>query len=261
MLLIGTFFVGLRPACWCGSQCYLSSSPHPTKGPALSYSFAPELVLPTRDYDAFLFDMDGTILSSTAAAERVWGRWAAEMGLDVEAFLPTMHGRRGIDTITSLNLPGVDPVVEAQKILEGEIEDVEGVVPIAGAAEFLAALPPERWAIVTSSPIELAKRRLDAAGIPLPRFMVSAEDVTIGKPNPQGYILGAERLGVSVDRTLVFEDVPAGIQAGEAAGADVMVITATHSHRIDTTHPTIVDYKDVVPHIGEAGQLTIRRKG
>ncbi|SFB43693.1 sugar-phosphatase [Rhizobium sp. NFR07] len=223
-------------------------------------SVLPTPVLPTKDYAAFLFDMDGTILTSTAAAERVWGRWAAEKGLDVEAFLPTMHGRRGIDTITDLALPGVDPVVEAEKILQGEIEDVEGVVALGGAAEFLASLPQERWAIVTSSPLELAKARLAAAGIPIPKYLVSAEDVTIGKPNPQGYRLGAERLGAKPEDVLVFEDVVAGIRAGEAAGAEVMVITATHSHPIDGGQYRMADYQTVAAHVGDDGRLSIRSK-
>jgi mannitol-1-/sugar-/sorbitol-6-phosphatase len=226
----------------------------------LSSQIAERLDLPARDYAAFLFDMDGTILSSTAAAERVWGRWAAEMGLDVEKFLPTMHGRRGIDTITDLNLPGVDPKVEAQKILQGEIEDVEGVVALGGAAEFLASLPVERWAIVTSSPLKLAKARLKAAGIPVPKYLVSAEDVTVGKPDPQGYRLGAKRLGVSADDVLVFEDVVAGILAGEAAGSEVMVITVTHSHPIDGGRYRMSDYGAVAAHVGDDGRLSIRRK-
>lgn len=86
-----------------------------------------------RPYSAFLFDMDGTILSSLLAAERVWGAWAARQGLDVEAFLPTMHGARGVDTIAKLNLPGVDPVAEAAAITEAEINDVEGVFALPGA--------------------------------------------------------------------------------------------------------------------------------
>lgn len=223
----------------------------------MSLSSEAKIVLPEKHYAAFLFDMDGTILNSIAAAERVWGRWAAAMGLDVEKFLPTMHGKRGIDTITALNLPGIDPRKEADVVLRGEIEDVEGVVPIPGAVEFLSAIPPERWAIVTSSPIELAKRRLEAAGIVQPRYMVTAEDVTVGKPNPQGYILGSERLGVRPSDVLVFEDVLAGVQAGEAAGADVVVITETHSHPMDTRHPQLPDYRDVMPHIGEDGRLSV----
>jgi sugar-phosphatase len=204
--------------------------------------------------------MDGTILNSIAAAERVWGRWAEAQGLDVAKFLPFMHGKRGIDTITSLNLPGVDPAVEAEKILRGEIEDVEGVVPIPGAAEFLAALPPEQWGIVTSSPLELALRRLAAAGLPVPGHLVTAEDVTIGKPDPQGYRLGAKKLGIDSSDVMVFEDVAAGIQAGEASGAEVMVITITHSHPIEGGHFRIRDYLQVVPHVGEDGSISIRAK-
>lgn len=214
-----------------------------------------------KSYAAFLFDMDGTIINSLASAERVWGRWAASHGLDVEAFLPTMHGKRGVDTIGGLNLPGIDVEAEAAKILQGEIDDVEGVVALPGAADFLAALPPEKWAIVTSSPIELARKRLSAAGIPFPRFIVTAEDVKVGKPDPGCYILGAERLGVAASEAMVFEDVMAGVQAGEAAGADVTVITATHSHPLPTDHPMIENYLDVVPHVDASGRLSIRPKG
>ena len=212
-----------------------------------------------KSYTAFLFDMDGTIMNSTVSAERVWGAWAARQGLDVEKFLPTMHGARGIDTIRNLNLPGIDPAAEAAAIEKAEIEDVAGVMAISGAIDFLASLPLDRWAIVTSSPIALAKARLAEAGIMMPRFIVTAEDVKVGKPNPQCYILGAERLGVNTADCLVFEDVPAGIKAGEAAGSDIMVITATHSHPVETPHTTIANYDNVRAHIGSDGRLSIVR--
>lgn len=235
-------------------------SPH-VKDPALSSALQSDLVLPTRSYSAFLFDMDGTILNSIASAERVWGRWALAHGLDLETFLPFMHGKRGIDTITSLNLPGVDPAVEAEKILRGEIDDVEGVVALPGAAEFLAKLPADRWTIVTSSPLELCRARLRAAGLSEPALKVTAEDVTIGKPDPQGYRLGASRLGMDPADVLVFEDVPAGIKAGEAAGSEVMVITATHNHKVEGGRYRITDYRGLVPHVGEDGRISIRREG
>lgn len=212
-----------------------------------------------KNYSGFLFDMDGTIINSIAAAERVWGDWARGKGLDVEKFMPTMHGARGIDTIRNLNLPGVDPVAEAAWIMEAEIADLEGVVPLPGAIEFLASLPPERWAIVTSSPLRLAQARLAAAGIPVPRFIVTAEDVRIGKPDPQCYILGAERLGLRPSDCLVFEDVMAGIKAGEAAGADIMVITATHSHPLETGHSTLPNYEHVQAHVDGNGHLSVVR--
>lgn len=208
-------------------------------------------------YAGFLFDMDGTLLNSIAAAERVWSRWAERQGLDVEAFLPTMHGKRGIDTIRGLGLPGIDVEAEALEIERGEIEDVEGVVPIPGAVDFLNALPSSRWAIVTSAPIALARARIEAAGLPQPPRIITAEDVKIGKPDPAGYLLAARNLDVQPSRCLVFEDVTAGVKAAEAAGADVMVVTATHSHRMDTSHPTISSYEGMTVNLDEAGEMRI----
>ena len=118
-----------------------------------------ESTLSGRTFAALLFDMDGTILNSIAAAERVWTAWAERHGLDVASFLPAIHGVRGVETITRLALPGVDPRVEAHAILLAEIEDVDGVAAIDGAAPFLAGLPADRWAIVTYSPRKLALRR------------------------------------------------------------------------------------------------------
>ncbi|HSX76496.1 MAG TPA: HAD-IA family hydrolase [Shinella sp.] len=212
-----------------------------------------------RSFSAFLFDMDGTIINSIPATERVWTRWALKHGLDVATFLPTMHGVRGIDTITRLGLPGVDPVAEAREVEREEIEDVDGVVPIPGAIAFLSALPAGRWGIVTSAPVALARRRLAAAGIPLPAVIVTADDVTRGKPAPDGYKLGAERLGFDPADCLVFEDVPAGILAGEGAGAHVAVMTATHHHPIETGHPTLESYEGVTVQRDGDGRLTLLR--
>ncbi|MDQ1120872.1 sugar-phosphatase [Pseudoxanthomonas winnipegensis] len=184
---------------------------------------------PSALYPAFLFDMDGTLLTSIAAAERVWTRWALRHGLDPATFVPTIHGARAIDTIAGLGLPGVDAQAEAEGITRDEIADVEGVAPIAGAAAFIAGLPATRWAVVTSAPRALALRRMQAAGLAPPAVLVTAEDVVHGKPDPAGYRLAAARLGVAAEDCLVFEDAPAGIAAAEAAGADVLVIQAAHA--------------------------------
>ncbi|WP_458383169.1 HAD-IA family hydrolase [Rhizobium anhuiense] len=204
--------------------------------------------------------MDGTLLTSIAAAERVWGAWAQRQGLDPLTFLPTMHGQRAIDTIRRLKLPGVDPEIEAAEITKAEVEDVQGVVAIAGAAEFLAALPVDRWAIVTSASRGLAHSRLEAAGLVKPRVIVTGEDVTVGKPDPQCFLLGAKRLGVRAENCLVFEDVEAGVKAGRAAGADVMVVTAA-GHRLDLPNiQTIDDYTNIAPVVSAEGLLSIKHR-
>lgn len=198
-------------------------------------------------YRAFLFDMDGTILNSIASAERVWSAWAQRQGLDVATFLPTIHGARSVDTIAKLNLPGIDPAIEAHGITLAEIETVEGIVEITGAAKFLAALPADSWAIVTSAPRALAEARIRAAGLPLPPLLIAAEDVSAGKPDPQGYLLAAKKLGVNIADCLVFEDAAVGIEAGHAAGAQVVVVTATHHQPMTTPHRHIPAYGDLTP--------------
>jgi len=213
-----------------------------------------------RKFAAFLFDMDGTVVNSIAAAERVWNLWAQRQGLNAAAFLPTIHGKRAVETIAELGLPGIDPVIEADALLKAESADLEGIVPIAGAVAFLEALPPERWAIVTSAPRELALLRMRAAGIPVPAMMVSAEDVTRGKPAPDCFLLAASRLGVEARDCLVFEDAAAGIAAGEAAGASVMVISATHARPIQTRHASIAGYDDLGIALDDSGWISLEAR-
>ncbi|WP_041742206.1 HAD-IA family hydrolase [Collimonas fungivorans] len=213
--------------------------------------------LPEGRYSAFLFDMDGTILNSIAAAERIWGAWAVRHGLELASFLPTMHGSRAVDTITRLGLPGINPEVEALKITDAEINDVEGIVEIPGATDFLKSLPPTKWAVVTSAPKDLALRRMKAAGIPVPAVLVTADDVAAGKPNPDCYLLAARKLEVDVSSCLIFEDAPVGIAAGEAAGATVLVVTATHGHPINSTHSTIKNYEKIFAKADEDGSILL----
>ncbi|AEH85671.1 HAD-IA family hydrolase [Mesorhizobium opportunistum] len=210
-----------------------------------------------RKFAAFLFDMDGTLINSIASAERVWSDWARRHGLDVAAFLPTIHGVRAIETITGLALPGVDPAHEADLLLKAEADDLDGIMPIAGAVAFLEALPPESWAIVTSAPRSLALARMKVAGIPVPAVLVAAEDVSRGKPAPDCFQLGARRLGVDARDCLVFEDAPAGIRAAEAAEASVMVINATHQHPMATQHTAIAGYDAVGITVDERGWLAL----
>lgn len=210
-----------------------------------------------RGFGAFLFDMDGTILSSIAATERVWSAWAIRNGVDVATFLPTIHGVRAVEAIRTLNLPGIDPKVEAHGLKLAEMDDVEGIVPISGAAAFLASLPKDRWSLVTSAPRDLAIRRLEAAGLPLPPLIVAGDDITNGKPAPDCFLLAAERLGQKPENCLAFEDATAGIRAAETAGMSVAVVTAVHSHAVDTPHPTIDGYEALRVHIDDQGNLGI----
>ncbi|TCN31241.1 HAD family hydrolase [Sinorhizobium americanum] len=212
-----------------------------------------------KNFAALLFDMDGTLLNSMAVVERVWGAWAVRNGLDPHELMKSVHGVRASDTIRKLGL-AVDPDLEAHALALAEIADVDGIAEIPGAVAFLDSLPPERWAIVTSAPLELARRRLAAAGIPVPRHMVTGEDVTAGKPDPQGYLLAAKRLGVRAEDCLVFEDAPAGILAGSAAGAEVAVITGAHAAAEGTPHLTLEHYADIEARIGGDGWLSLHRR-
>lgn len=210
-----------------------------------------------RSFAALLFDMDGTLLSSIEAAERVWTRWAAQFGIDAATFLPSIHGRRTIESVRGLNIPGIDPEEQANAITRAEMEDVAGIHVIPGAHEFLASLPKDRWAIVTSAPRALAIRRLQAIDLRPPTVFITAEDIPTGKPDPACYHLAASQLGYKSSECVVFEDAAAGIQAGENAGAAVVVITATHQHEIDTPHPTLQSYHNLRTIAAAGGNLKL----
>lgn len=205
-------------------------------------------LLSGKGFAAMLFDMDGTIINSIAAAENVWAKWARAHGIDVETFLPTIHGRRAIDTITSLNLPGVDAATEAAYITQAEIAEVEGIEEIPGAAAFLNRIPVSSWAVVTSAPRELALTRLKAAGLPIPQVLITAEDVEQGKPKPDCYLLAAKRLGVSCTDCLIFEDAEIGIAAALASGGTLVVVTATHTTHSPAGSEQQITVKDYVQH-------------
>ena len=101
------------------------------------------------------------------------------------------------------------------------------MVPVPGALELLASLPADRWTIVTSCTRPLAEVRIKAAGLPLPEKMITSNDIRLGKPHPEPYLKGAAILGFPAAQCIVFEDVPAGVRSGKAAGARVIAFTTT----------------------------------
>ena len=173
-----------------------------------------------------LFDLDGVLVDSTPAVARVWTKWAIAHGFDPVETVRRAHGRPSIATIRDL-LPNADYAAENQVVLRGEIEDTEGVVALPGARELLNSLPPGSWAVVTSCSRPLAEVRLKTAGLPYPRQVVTCDDVRHGKPDPEPYQKGAFLLGVPASECVVFEDAPAGIRAGKAAGAIVVALRTT----------------------------------
>jgi sugar-phosphatase len=175
---------------------------------------------------ALLFDLDGVLINSTPAVARVWRRWAVEHGFNPEQVVARAHGRPSLTTVREY-LPHADHEVENREVERREIEDLEGVVPLPGALDLLASLPEDRWTIVTSCTRPLAEVRIKAAGLPLPRKMITSNDIQQGKPHPEPYLKGASVLGFSAEECIVLEDVPAGVRAGKSAGARVIAFTTT----------------------------------
>ncbi len=177
---------------------------------------------------AVLFDLDGVLVDSTPAVARVWGRWATDHGISPDLAIAQAHGRRSIETIRAI-APQMNAEKENVWVEQMEIVDKEGVTAIPGAARLLASLPQDRFAIVTSATAPLARARLGYAGLPLPQNLVTAGDVTEGKPSPEPYLKGAELLRIAPHDCLVFEDAPAGIASARAAGMRVIAIPTTYS--------------------------------
>ena len=181
-----------------------------------------------RTIAAVLFDLDGVLVESKEATERVWLDWARANGISEPALRSAMHGVRSVEVVRTLR-PDLDAAAESDAIERRQAEDVEGLRAIPGAAEAMRALKEDRVAVVTSATRLLAAARLGAVGIELPRVVVYADDVARGKPDPEGYLTAARRLGVEPSHALVVEDAPPGIEAGRAAGAATVGVTSTHA--------------------------------
>jgi mannitol-1-/sugar-/sorbitol-6-phosphatase len=192
--------------------------------------------------DAVLLDMDGTLVDSTAVVEQMWREFAARFGLDADEVIGHAHGRQTPDTIARF----VGDEAAGRAWLDHhereELRRTDGVVEVPGAAAFVASLAVP-CAVVTSAPRALAVRRLEAAGVAVPAVLVAAEDVESGKPDPEGYLRAAELLGVPAARAVVFEDAPAGILAGQRAGARVVEVLGPRTTPTGLTAEVVRDYR------------------
>jgi sugar-phosphatase len=173
---------------------------------------------------AVLFDMDGTLVDSTAIVERVWTEFARRYGLDIAEIIRTSHGVRALDTIRRFAPEGADTHALAAELGQMELTETDGIIAVPGALRLLETLPADAVALVTSASRDLATVRMAAAGVEMPAAIVTSEDVSRGKPHPEGYLLGASLLGADPTEAVVFEDAPAGIAAGVAAGIRTVAV-------------------------------------
>jgi mannitol-1-/sugar-/sorbitol-6-phosphatase len=176
---------------------------------------------------ALLFDLDGVLVDSAACVEATWHRWALRHALDPAAVITVAHGRRTIETVR-LVAPHLAADAEAAALAAIESTTTEGVHEIAGARELLQTLPRGTWAIVTSGVRAVATLRIRHTGLPTPDVLICADEISNGKPDPEGYLTAARRLGVAPEACIVIEDTPAGVDAARAAGMRSIAVAGTY---------------------------------
>ena len=188
--------------------------------------------------------MDGTLVDSTSVVVRAWTWWAKRHDIPVEAVLAFAHGRPTIATIDHF-LPGRDHARELDEMGHYEETQLEGIVAVRGAMQLVRALRKHPWAIVASAWRTLAEARVTAAGLPLPKVIVPADEIRNGKPDPEGFLRAAELLKVPPEECLVFEDARPGIEAGMNAGMQVVALLTTLPANQLRHLPLIRDFRDV----------------
>jgi mannitol-1-/sugar-/sorbitol-6-phosphatase len=208
---------------------------------ALSIASSPVLI----HCQGVLFDMDGILISSLGSVERSWTKWAQMHGIDPAYAISIAHGRRAIETVAQLR-PDLDSAAELKVIEDLEVEDNDGLTVLPGVLALLSALPKGAWTVVTSATERLARVRLAAAGIPVPDRLITADQVKLGKPNPEPFLAGAALLGIPPAQCVVFEDSASGAKAGRAAGCTVVATTFSHSvESLAAAHYLVADLRGV----------------
>ncbi len=177
---------------------------------------------------ALLLDLDGVLVDSTEVIRRNWTRWAVRHALDAELVVRTAQGRRTLETVR-LVAPHLDPETELAALAGDEASETAGVREVPGARELVASLPPGSWAVVTSALRSAAELRLRYVGLPIPQVLVAADEISAGKPDPEGYLAAADRLGVPPGACVVVEDAPAGVEAARAGGMRVIAVATSHA--------------------------------
>lgn len=193
---------------------------------------------------AILFDMDGTLVDSTAVIHRTWRRWAERHSLPLEPILKVEKGRPNREVLQQF-APHLDIDEEARLFLAAEIADVAGLTIVPGAHEAVRAAQQGRWAVVTSAERSLAEVRLKAVGLPLPQVLIGADDIRRGKPHPECYLMASERLRVSPRECVVFEDAPAGVLSARQAGMHVIAL-GSFAEAVEGASVRIRDFRDIL---------------
>jgi mannitol-1-/sugar-/sorbitol-6-phosphatase len=213
--------------------------------------------MPIFSCSAILFDLDGVLVDSTRAVDREWREWARRKGVDGDAVMAIAHGVRTIEVIQRV-APHLEAEAEVLELESREADHQEGVRVMPGAGALVHSIPEGRWGVVTSGTRLLASARLRFCGLPVPRVLVTADDVAHGKPHPEPYLKGAELLGFKPADCLVIEDAPAGIQSARAGGFRVIGITSTYpASKVSDADAVVAGLEQIQVRSNGSGKLVV----
>ena len=213
--------------------------------------------MPVFSCSAVLFDLDGVLVDSTRAVDREWRAWARQKGIDGDAVMAIAHGVRTVEVIRQV-APHLDAEAEAAEIENDEAHDPD-VVAMPGALDLVRSIPQGRWGVVTSGTKLLASARLQFCGLPVPNVLVTSDDVSNGKPHPEPYLKGAERMRVPAAECLVIEDAPAGIESARAGGMKVIGMASTYApSKLTKANAVIEQLRKIQVTTNGAGSLIVK---